>query len=70
MESVVGEELDRGKDRPRKIPAGYLARFFRGCLGQSLCHHADFVRIGVPLNLLCLVVALVVIPRVWPLQAP
>lgn len=26
----------------------------------------DFVRIGVPLNILCFIVAIVVIPRVWP----
>lgn len=26
----------------------------------------DFVRIGVPLNLLCFIVAMLVIPRVWP----
>ncbi len=27
----------------------------------------DFVRIGVPLNILCFIVAMIVIPRVWPL---
>ena len=26
----------------------------------------DFVKVGIPLNLLCFVVALIVIPRVWP----
>ena len=25
----------------------------------------DFVRVGLPLNILCLIVAVVVIPRVW-----
>lgn len=30
----------------------------------------DFVRIGVPLNLICFAVAMLVIPRVWPLQMP
>jgi di/tricarboxylate transporter len=26
----------------------------------------DFVRVGLPLNAICAVVALVIIPRVWP----
>jgi di/tricarboxylate transporter len=28
---------------------------------------SDFVKVGVPLNILCFIVAMVVIPRVWPL---
>jgi di/tricarboxylate transporter len=26
----------------------------------------DFVKVGVPLNLLCFIVAMIVIPRIWP----
>jgi di/tricarboxylate transporter len=49
-------------------PIGYQTNTYIYGIGGY--RFRDFVRIGVPLNLLCLLVALVVIPRVWPLQAP
>lgn len=49
-------------------PIGYQTNTYIYGIGGY--RFRDFVRIGVPLNLLCLIVALVVIPRVWPLQAP
>jgi len=49
-------------------PIGYQTNTYIYGIGGY--RFRDFVRIGVPLNLLCLIVALAVIPRVWPLQAP
>ena len=35
--------------------------------GAGNYRFSDFIRVGVPLNLLCAVTALVVIPMIWPL---
>ena len=46
-------------------PIGYQTNtYIYGIGGYKF---ADFVKIGVPLNVLCFVVAMIVIPRVWPL---
>ncbi len=46
-------------------PIGYQTNTYVYGIGGY--KFSDFVRIGLPLNLLCFAVALVVIPRVWPL---
>ena len=48
-------------------PIGYQTNTYIYGIGGY--RFRDFVRVGVPLNLLCFTVAMVVIPRVWPLQA-
>ena len=45
-------------------PIGYQTNTY--VYGVGGYKFGDFVKIGVPLNLMCMVVALVVIPRVWP----
>lgn len=45
-------------------PIGYQTNTYVYGIGGY--RFADFVKIGVPLNLLCFVVAMLVIPRVWP----
>lgn len=45
-------------------PIGYQTNTYVYGIGGY--RFADFVRIGVPLNLLCFGVAMLVIPRVWP----
>jgi len=45
-------------------PIGYQTNTY--VYGVGGYRFSDFVRIGVPLNALCFVTALVVIPRVWP----
>lgn len=46
-------------------PIGYQTNTYVYGIGGY--RFSDFVRIGVPLNLLCFAVAMIVIPRVWPL---
>lgn len=46
-------------------PIGYQTNTYVYGIGGY--KFADFVRIGVPLNFLCFLVAMLVIPRVWPL---
>ncbi|EIK54730.1 sodium/sulfate symporter family transporter [Stutzerimonas stutzeri TS44] len=48
-------------------PIGYQTNTFVYNAGGY--RFSDFLRIGIPLNLLMVVVAIVVIPLVWPLQA-
>jgi di/tricarboxylate transporter len=45
-------------------PIGYQTNTYIYGIGGY--RFRDFVRVGVPLNLLCFAVAMVVIPRVWP----
>jgi di/tricarboxylate transporter len=45
-------------------PIGYQTNTYVYGIGGY--KFADFVRIGVPLNVICFIVAMVVIPRVWP----
>lgn len=45
-------------------PIGYQTNTY--VYGVGGYKFGDFVKIGVPLNLMCMAVALVVIPRVWP----
>ncbi len=45
-------------------PIGYQTNTY--VYGVGGYRFSDFVRIGVPLNALCFITALVVIPRVWP----
>jgi len=45
-------------------PIGYQTNTY--VYGVGGYRFSDFVRIGVPLNTLCFVTALIVIPRVWP----
>lgn len=45
-------------------PIGYQTNTY--VYGVGGYRFGDFVRIGVPLNIVCLIVALVVIPRIWP----
>jgi di/tricarboxylate transporter len=46
-------------------PIGYQTNTYVYGIGGY--KFADFVRIGIPLNLLCFAVSIMVIPRVWPL---
>jgi di/tricarboxylate transporter len=46
-------------------PIGYQTNTYVYGIGGY--KFADFVRIGVPLNVLCFITAMVIIPRVWPL---
>jgi di/tricarboxylate transporter len=45
-------------------PVGYAANLL--VYGPGGYRYLDFTRVGVPLNVLCLVVVLVVVPWVWP----
>jgi di/tricarboxylate transporter len=45
-------------------PIGYQTNTYVYGIGGY--RFSDFLRIGIPLNLICFVVAMVVIPRVWP----
>lgn len=45
-------------------PIGYQTNTYVYGIGGY--KFADFVRVGVPLNLLCFAVSMIVIPRVWP----
>lgn len=45
-------------------PIGYQTNTY--VYGVGGYRFSDFVRIGVPLNALCFVTALVIVPRVWP----
>jgi di/tricarboxylate transporter len=45
-------------------PIGYQTNTY--VYGVGGYKFGDFVKIGVPLNLACMIVALIVIPRVWP----
>ena len=47
-------------------PIGYQTNTYVDGIGGY--RFADFVKIGVPLNVLCFVVAMVVIPIVWPFR--
>jgi len=47
-------------------PIGYQTNTYVYGIGGY--RFADFVKIGVPLNVLCFVVAMVVIPLVWPFR--
>ena len=53
-----------GVDIPRDKRIEIALTYVYGIGGYKF---SDFVRIGVPLNLLCFAVAMLVIPRVWPL---
>jgi di/tricarboxylate transporter len=46
-------------------PIGYQTNTYVYGIGGY--KFGDFLRIGIPLNILCFVVAMIVIPRVWPL---
>jgi di/tricarboxylate transporter len=46
-------------------PIGYQTNTYVYGIGGY--KFSDFVRIGVPLNFLCFIVSMLVIPRVWPL---
>jgi di/tricarboxylate transporter len=45
-------------------PIGYQTNTY--VYGVGGYKFGDFVKIGVPLNLMCMAVALIVVPRVWP----
>jgi len=45
-------------------PLGYQTHLI--IYGPGGYRFSDFVRIGLPLDILCGVVAMIVIPRVWP----
>lgn len=45
-------------------PIGYQTNTY--VYGVGGYKFGDFVKIGIPLNLACMAVALIVIPRVWP----
>ena len=45
-------------------PIGYQTNTY--VYGVGGYRFGDFLRIGLPLNALCFVVAMVVIPQVWP----
>lgn len=45
-------------------PIGYQTNTYIYGIGGYRFH--DFVKVGVPLNVLCFIVAMIVIPRVWP----
>jgi di/tricarboxylate transporter len=46
-------------------PIGYQTNTYVYGIGGY--KFSDFVRIGIPLNILCFITAMVIIPRVWPL---
>ncbi len=45
-------------------PIGYQTNTY--IYGMGGYKFADFVKVGIPLNVICFIVAMVVIPRVWP----
>jgi di/tricarboxylate transporter len=45
-------------------PIGYQTNTYIYGIGGYRFH--DFVKVGIPLNILCFIVAIVLIPRVWP----
>jgi di/tricarboxylate transporter len=45
-------------------PIGYQTNTY--IYGMGGYRFADFVKVGIPLNVICFTVAMVVIPRVWP----
>lgn len=47
-------------------PIGYQTNTY--VYGVGGYRFADFFKVGIPLNLLCLVVAVAIIPQVWPMQ--
>jgi di/tricarboxylate transporter len=47
-------------------PFGYQTNTYIYGIGGY--RYGDFVKVGVPLNLLCFIVAMIVIPLVWPLR--
>ena len=46
-------------------PIGYQTNTYVYGIGGY--KFGDFLRIGIPLNILCFVVAMIVIPKIWPL---
>lgn len=46
-------------------PIGYQTNTY--VYGVGGYRFSDFIKIGVPLNLLCFIVAMIVVPRIWPL---
>ncbi len=49
-------------------PIGYQTNTY--VYGVGGYRFSDFLRIGIPLNVLCFVMAMIIVPRVWPLVAP
>ena len=47
-------------------PIGYQTNLIVQGIGNY--KFMDFVRIGVPLNLLCLLISVIIIPLVWPFE--
>jgi len=46
-------------------PIGYQTNMM--VYGPGGYHYRDYLRLGLPLNLLCCLVALLLIPHIWPL---
>jgi di/tricarboxylate transporter len=45
-------------------PIGYQTNTY--VYGVGGYRFTDFLKIGIPLNLLCFVTAMVIVPRIWP----
>lgn len=46
-------------------PVGYAANLL--VYGPGGYRYLDFTRVGLPLNVLCFIIAMTIVPRVWPL---
>jgi di/tricarboxylate transporter len=45
-------------------PIGYQTNTY--VYGVGGYRFADFLKIGIPLNILCFVMSMIIVPRVWP----